>query len=65
MTQLLRLGEVRGVSLDGLPLLLSPLEEVDVDAVRPVLEEVRDEEVSPILPRGGRTRSGAGKCTLL
>jgi hypothetical protein len=62
---LLRLDEVWGVSLHGLPLLLSLFDEVELEAVEPEAEEITDEEVSPILPRGGRARSGAGKCTLL
>lgn len=55
---------VWGVSLDGLSLPPSLVNEDEVEAVEPEVEEVRDEEESPILPRGGRGRSGAGKRTL-
>ena len=39
----------------------------DDEAVEPPPEhdEDREDGVSPILPNGGRARSGAGKCTLL
>ena len=60
-----RVGGVRGVSLDSLPLLLLLFDEDDVEAVEQEPEDITDVEVSPILPRGGRARSGAGKCTLL
>jgi len=60
-----RFGEVWGVSLDGLSLLPLLLDEDDVEAFEPELEDVTDEEESPILPSGGRARSGAGKRTHL
>lgn len=62
---LLRFGVVWGVSLDGFSLLPSLLCEDEVETFEPELEEVTDEEESPILPSGGRARSGAGKRTLL
>ncbi len=62
---LLQLGEGWGVSLDGFSLLPLLLCEEKVEASEPELEEISDEEESPILPSGGRARSCAGKRTLL
>ena len=63
MSLLLQLSVGWGVSLDGFSLLLSLLCDDEVETFEPELEEVTDEEGGPILPRGGRARSGAGKRT--
>ena len=54
------------VTLGRLSLLLALFDDDD-EAVEPPPEhdEDREDGVSPILPNGGRARSGAGKCTLL
>jgi hypothetical protein len=53
------------MTLDRLSLLLALFNDDDEAVEPPQVDEDREEDVSPILPNGGRARSGAGKCTLL